>query len=70
MLLVYMSNYKMNKNILYSRKATVFVGFYELVNYVFMIFCFGRVLVVAWKDWTRMASHFLPFNLGIQLQYI
>ncbi len=35
---------KMNKNILHTRKTTVFVDFYERVNYVFMILCFGRVI--------------------------
>ncbi len=34
----------LNKNILHTRKATVFVDFYERVNYVLMIFCFGRVV--------------------------
>ena len=39
---IYLSNY-INKKILHTRKATVFVEFKSVI-YVFMIFCFGRVL--------------------------
>ena len=43
----------MNKNILNMRKATVFVGFCELVNYVFnnnlLWFSHWVEFLVAWK---------------------
>ena len=32
-------------------------SFCGLLNYVFMIFCLVELLI-AWKDWIRMASNF------------
>ena len=53
----------MNENILHTRKATVFVYFYELVNYVFMIFCFGRVVsCVAIHSIKFSAKPSIPYN--------
>ena len=50
----------MNKNILHTRKATVFVDFYEPVNCVFMIpvFCFGRVV----SCMERLDTNSIPFT--------
>ncbi len=48
----------MNKNIFHMRKATVFVDFYDPVNCVFKIFCFGQA--VSCVERLDIASNFLP----------
>ncbi len=53
----------MNKNILYTRKATVFLCYHELVTYVYMIFVLVEFLVAGHA---RMPLNFLPI-LAFQL---